>query len=456
MIKLILISCSDKKKEGGAPYPLGADPVPWLKNPELRQRLFEVRNTVFDLIKADKLSDTEKRQGTRGKDPRNSALVKGPDFDGNKAGVYLPACLRYDGRFFRTIRGKAAEEGLLKLWGSVRPPYYTLILSGLYGLVDPFDPIQEYTCHFADRILETHTSLKQIWRPVLTDIILDRLGEDGSGRVVDLLSEETYQDAFEWGRIYQKATCYHRAYKLKAGPETLINSALFFLNEVLIDDRKDLSLYHDRLIAKEYFDDPQEKILFEPELKKTRKEVAREGIQEVVPKLKKRFGDTWNSLSGEVKNQIANSEYSYDRNRDLRDYDFTSASICLSKAVEIWLQDTVVSPLITIPDVRKFLKNKSGKLIAARRATLGNISCFLETVGKRLYYDSWLRNDIKNIMPEVGPSDFEELEKEIAVIASKYRNGWAHREPMPKTTYEEFRIEAHRFFTKWVPKWKNK
>ena len=40
MGSLILISCSDKKREGGGPYPAGSDPIPWLADPGLRQRLF--------------------------------------------------------------------------------------------------------------------------------------------------------------------------------------------------------------------------------------------------------------------------------------------------------------------------------------------------------------------------------------------------------------------------------
>lgn len=453
MACLILVSCSDKKKEGGAPFLSGADPVPWLKDVGLREQLFETRAKVFDLIKAGKLVDSEKKQGNRGLNPMNASLVEGPDFGGSSAGgFYLPACVRYDGRFFRTIRGRSSEEELISRWQGVRDGHRVLIVSGLYGLVAPFDPIQEYTCHFADRLAGHDMSLQLLWRELLSDIIRDQA--DGEKAIlIDLLSEEAYEDAFDWHNIYRSTTCLHRAYKLKAGPETLINSALFFNDQFLSQTGADLSLYPDRFISKDYFDDPQEKILFESELKMTKKEVAREGIQEVQPELKKRYGMTLDSLSNAIRNQIANSEYSYVRNRDLSGFDFTSASICLSKAIEIWLEKTIVEPLTSLPMLRPLLKQKSGDMISPHEATIGNVSYFLKRVRHEVN-GGWLGYDVSKLFPEIKPLDFEELTAELGTIASEYRNGWAHKDPMPREVYEAFRSKACEFLKKWVPRWK--
>lgn len=449
MPNLVLISCSDKKKEGGSPFDVGSDPVPWLKDPKLRNRLFTTRAEVFTLIKANRLLDAEKRQGNRGVDPRNANLAKGPDLGGDALGAYLPACIRYDGRFFRTVRGTSSENELISRWRGIRPGYGVLIVSGLYGLVAPDDPIQEYTCHFADRVLGTETSLQLLWRELLTEIIRCQF-QDGNGVLVDLLSEEAYQDAFDWAKIYGDTKCFHRAYKLKSGPETLINSARFFEEIFLGLDDKELILEPDRYYSKAYFDDPKEEILFEAELKTTKKEVAREGIQEVVPELKKRFGISWDILSGEVKKQIANSEYSYTKNRELRDFDFTAASICLSKAIEIWLETSVVRPLLTIPATMRLLVNPKGYPIPAGQATLGSIANFLSNVGEKAISDPWVRNDVVRLIPNMPARDYEKLSGDVRLVATRYRNGWAHKKIMPRALYEEYRKYAADFFVRWA------
>lgn len=452
MGNLILISCSDKKKEGGGAYPAGSDPVPWLKDQSLRQRLFDTRSKVYELIKENRLVDAEKSQGDRGLDPRNASLALGPDFGGKAEGSYLPACVRYDGRFFRTIRGQSSEDEVIGKWRGLRKGYCVLIVSGLYGLVAPFDPIQEYTCHFADRIAGQDTSLQMLWRELLTEIVRDQAAE-ATSVLIDLLSEEAYEDAFDWHSIYKSTKCLHRAYKLKAGPETLINSALFFDDHFIMGQGPDLSLCPDRFISKDYFDRPDEQILFESELKTTKKEVAREGIQKVQPELKRRYGLTWDSLSDAIRNQIANSEYSYARNRDLPGFDFTSASICLSKAVEIWLEKSIVEPLTSLPKLRTLLKNAKGSAISPYEATIGNVSYFLKSV-KKAMSGGWIGYHVSKTFPAVRSLDFEELSAELEVIASDYRNGWAHKKPMPRTVYEEFRVKACEFFKKWVPRWK--
>jgi hypothetical protein len=161
----------------------------------------------------------------------------------------------------------------------------------------------------------------------------------------------------------------------------------------------------------------------------------------------------WDSISNTIRKQIANSEYSYVRNRDLLEFDFTSASICLSKAIEIWLEDTIAGPLMTIPEVRPLLKNSSGDPISAHDATIGNISYFLSRVGRGIG-KGWLRNEVAKLFPYIHPHDIEELRSELTTIALGYRNEWAHREPMARAVYEEFRCKACEFFIRWVPRWK--
>lgn len=456
MPDLILISCSDHKMPYGRRMVEGTDPIPWLRDAELSQKLLKTRSLVFECIKQGRLRDVEMKQGNRGYDPVNRDLVKGPDFGGkDDSGLYLPACLRYIGRFFREVRGNLSDDDALKLWQRSCGGYQVLIVSGLYGLVSAFDPIQEYTCHFTDRIIGTRQGLQTVWRDLLAEIIYHLTQDTDSGRkvkLVDLLSEESYQDAFDWGLISKHATCFNRAYKLKAGPETLINSARFFRNEFLHDKKEPPELFYDKYIYRKYLDKPGDRILFESQPKTTRKEVAREGIAEYIPQFKQIYGESWDRLPDRVKNEIANSEYSYQHHCDLRGFDFTAAGICLSKAIEIWLEEKVISPLLEV-------QVKSGKYLKSSQThqykkTLGGFATILHIAESTIPKNNRLRVEVKKTFPDVNKGDLGNLADELNTISSKFRNHWVHEEPMDRETYEAFRELAPNFFKTWVPKLK--
>ena len=459
MTDLILISCSDHKMPYGRRMVEGTDPIPWLRDAELRQKLLKTRSLVFHYIKTNKLCDAERKQGNRGYDPVNRDLVKGPDFGGkDDSGLYLPACLRYIGRFFREVRGNLSDDDALKLWERSCGGYQVLIVSGLYGLVSPFDPIQEYTCHFTDRIIGTRQGLQIIWRNVLAEIICHLTKDTGSGckaKLLDLLSEESYQDAFDWGLISKHATCFNRAYKLKAGPETLINSARFFRSEFLHDEKEPPELFHDKYIYRKYLDKPRDRILFEAQPKTTRKQVAREGIAEFIPQLKQLYGEAWDPLPNRVKNEIANSEYSYQHHCDLRDFDFTAAGICLSKAVEIWVEEKVVRPLVGISELAKLLRNIRKREISPSAATLGDITEFLDEAAQKFQRDLITRRAITRCFSEINSEAFRSFTRDLIEIKDEYRNSWVHKKIMGRKEYENFRELSPSFFKRWVPKWRH-
>ena len=88
----------------------------------------------------------------------NRHLASGPDFGGDSRPRYRPAVERYGGRFFLGLGSDRA--------GALRAsPHHLLLLSGLYGVVRPFEPIQLYSCPLASRVA-------QLWREdhVLTEI----------------------------------------------------------------------------------------------------------------------------------------------------------------------------------------------------------------------------------------------------------------------------------------------
>jgi cytoplasmic iron level regulating protein YaaA (DUF328/UPF0246 family) len=320
---LFLISCSDHKKSGGEPYLSSALTVADHLKDVTKQELFNTRRRVRSWIADRRLVDKEKKQGNRATDPRNRKLTKGPDF-GESAGnaSYLRACQRYEGRFF--------QDEIETSWdGAWKTGTWTVILSGLYGFVLPHEPIQNYSCHFADRVDTDVNALLSLWQRVLTDMLLQLIETLKPDRVVDLLSEETYQEAVDWGHLYNKVnvTWFHRCFQLKAGPETLVNLGRFFSEEVLSGKEPTFCFSHNKFISRPYFDDPHERILFEEQLKGTSKQVAREGLKSADSTLRRRFSKVWDRLDDTTKDFLRNSEYLYERSKDLRDFDFAHASI---------------------------------------------------------------------------------------------------------------------------------
>ena len=65
----------------------------------------------------------------------NRHLARGPDFGGDSRARYRPAVERYEGRFFL---GLGSDRGAV-LRAS---PHHLLLLSGLYGVLRSFEPIQ--------------------------------------------------------------------------------------------------------------------------------------------------------------------------------------------------------------------------------------------------------------------------------------------------------------------------
>jgi len=230
-----------------------------------------------------------------------------------------------------------------QMWARAwRPGVRTLILSGLYGLVLPLEPIQEYTCHINDRIIGEGRNLVQYWDVILSRIILEIVDSLNIRKVVDLLSEEVYQEAIDWTSIYPRVTCYHRCFRKEAGPSILVSLGRYFREEIVFSEGKPFNFTHNKFFQKPYFKDPEEAILFEPKIKATHMEVAREGVESVLPSLIARYGDTWNHLDDVTRQCIANAEYCHEKFRDLREFDFAHASIGLSKAIEHCLNQRLV------------------------------------------------------------------------------------------------------------------
>ena len=131
----------------------------------------------------------------------NRPLARGPDFGGDSRARYRPAVERYEGRFFL---GLGSDRGAV-LRAS---PHHLLLLSGLYGVLRSFEPIQLYSCPLASRVA-------QLWRDdgVLTEILSSYVVERSIERIIDLTAVDAYRRLVDWEEVSgygaQVLHCFH-------------------------------------------------------------------------------------------------------------------------------------------------------------------------------------------------------------------------------------------------------
>jgi hypothetical protein len=227
---LILLSCSRNKRPGGVLLD------PWIRCLSSSSSLHRVvgdfvavRRTIFDLLhgKNGRLYDEDQKGGFRDERRVNRDLFLGPEFGGRATGYssYMPAYRRYAGRFFETIDAIAPN-----FWTELREePVDVLFVSGLYGLVFWDEPIQNYDCHLNDYAImaDGRPSVGEIWRSAFTNVLSDFVKNQAAlgspvRYVYDLLSEEIYQDIFDWEKIGgRNVTIHHRIFQGLAGPDIL-------------------------------------------------------------------------------------------------------------------------------------------------------------------------------------------------------------------------------------------
>ncbi len=153
-------------------------------------------------------------------------------------------------------------------------------------------------------------------------------------------------------------------------------------------------------------------------------------------------------LSQRVKNLMANSEYVYRRNRDLEDFDFSAAGICLSKALEVWLSENVDGIIERIPLLQKFLIRNDGDIYQTQKMGFGDMAMFFFNLGNEYIKNVSTQEQIKLLFPNM--MEMKQLKEDINWLASRYRNAFAHKDDMPRMTYEKFREESVEFLKKWV------
>jgi pimeloyl-ACP methyl ester carboxylesterase len=219
--RLILISCSHTKHAGGDAI-AEAEPAAWIPSPHLRQRVINKRSYVFSVLADAKLEDGFLSGNNRKHQPTNQNLIHGPDLGGvgqsENPGAYLPAWQRYGGRFYVPVSQQA--------WGSYlqnRQRLRVLIMSGLYGLIEPEERIQNYDVHLTDTHRDTGHSVASMWSELYTEMLNNYISYSYTGRkvhILNLLCDTDYVDSILWHKLSPNCSVFHLA------SPTLANKAL--------------------------------------------------------------------------------------------------------------------------------------------------------------------------------------------------------------------------------------
>ena len=254
---LILVSCSNGKIRGGAPDYSHDHSILSQLSPEIRARVLERRHAIYQLISGGMVEDRLRGDGNRRDSRYNLELKAGPDMDFPDAptdpGRYMPAYQRYDGRFFAHAGIDALEQAILQ-------DCHVLIVSGLYGPVTLEEPVQAYNCHLDDEVIRDAEGVEDmgmrhrisdIWSRdgLASEMIRDFIDHHLTGqvhgitRVIDLLSETSYQRLFDWNDLHawfreRKIAWFHRVVNGIREPGFLADLGRYFRHDLVEQGRR--------------------------------------------------------------------------------------------------------------------------------------------------------------------------------------------------------------------------
>ena len=129
---------------------------------------------------------------------RMDGLREGRDLGGEDPGArYLPAVDRYAGRFFMAL----GDEGREMLRA---PRYHVILLSNIYGLVWPTEPIQVYSSPVRDELGEPLRWIYDTWNGrghVLTSALRAYIAERRITALFDLTADPQFQELVSWDKL---------------------------------------------------------------------------------------------------------------------------------------------------------------------------------------------------------------------------------------------------------------
>jgi len=250
---ILLVSCSNHKLQGGTEYYDSMNTVRSSLGKEDKSYLLESRKAAIDHIRRGGFT----RHGKRIIDlPYNADLRVSEDFGGNEKGLFLPAYKRYTGRLYKEIPDDSWKTRTQDV----------LILSGLYGLLTPEEPIQRYSLHLADSRI-----ISDIWENGLTILLAEYVRKNNLATIVDCLGENLYRNLIDWKYLKEFAEVFHAFGNQNAGPSVLTAIGYFLSKAGLATNEKDfLSLINNEC----GYETPYEKLCF----LKNREEAAGLGL----------------------------------------------------------------------------------------------------------------------------------------------------------------------------------
>ena len=186
--KVLFVSiCSLTKASGGNHEYDAGEAIASELTPRLAGKLLWHREQVRKLV--GETSDVTWQGVTLPELEYNRRVARGPDFGGDCGARYQPAVERYEGRFFLGLGSDRA--------GALRASrHHLLLLSGLYGVLRPIEPIQLYSCPL-------DSSVARLWREdgVLTDVLSSYVVERSIERIIDLTAVDAYRRLVDWEEV---------------------------------------------------------------------------------------------------------------------------------------------------------------------------------------------------------------------------------------------------------------
>jgi pimeloyl-ACP methyl ester carboxylesterase len=213
--RLLLIACSHAKRTGGEMKYAGPGPATWISDKSIREKLLSNRSQVFRLLKDAAIDNGFETAENRLHEDANRALQRGPDLGGVQeanGATYLPAYRRYSGKTYTQIDERTWDY----YYANNQPKLFVLIMSGLYGLLEASEWIQNYDIHLTDRVLGTVIPLSGLWRDLFTDLLVNyvkRAHRAGGKKVqiVNCLCDTYYVDSIKWQDLPGECSVYHLA-----------------------------------------------------------------------------------------------------------------------------------------------------------------------------------------------------------------------------------------------------
>ena len=178
-----ITTCSKNKRSGGADY----GKVPPTIRPD--GSLLLARNSIRDRIVKNEIPG-DLRGG-----------IKGPDFGGSSAGQYLPAFERYEpGAFMSGLMGALnRQKDLTDLWFSINSLFF---ISGLYGIVEAREPIQNYDLKLANS--------QKFWKPALmAQRLMGSLQKTECKLILNCCAALEYSNMVDWDLVQDKFEVLH-------------------------------------------------------------------------------------------------------------------------------------------------------------------------------------------------------------------------------------------------------